>query len=136
MHPEATRRLGHALQAISSIQRYTANAPLQDCLSDELTRSAVQRQLGIVQEAMRVALLEEPTLRQIWPDVVVLLEGCARMRDWEHEVALSDLVVFVDRDMKLWQGRLAEGLRRQQQEEGTRLDQQIAENLRRLGYEF
>jgi type I restriction enzyme M protein len=28
------------------------------------------------------------------------------------------------------------GLLKQQQEEGARLDQQIAENLRRLGYEF
>jgi uncharacterized protein with HEPN domain len=135
MHPEATRRLGHDLQAISSIQRYTANAPLQESLSDDLTRSAVQRQLGIVQEALRVALLEEPSLWQIWPDVDALLAGCARMRDWEHEVALADLVGFVDGDLKVWQGRLAEGLRLQQ-EEGAKLDQQIAENLRRLGYEF
>ncbi len=89
MHPEAKLRLGHALQ---------------DCLSDKLTRSTAQRQLGIAQEAMRVAL--------------------------------ADLVVFDDRDMKLWQGRLIEGLRRQQQEEGARLYQQIAENLRRWGYEF
>jgi uncharacterized protein with HEPN domain len=111
MTPEATRRLGHALQAISSIQRYIANAPLQESLSDDLTRSAVQRQLGIVQEALRVALLEEPSLRQIWPDVDALLAGCARMRDWEHEVALADLVGFVDGDLKVWQGRLAEGLR-------------------------
>jgi hypothetical protein len=37
--------------------------------------------------------------------------------------------------MKLWQRRLGDGLRRQQQEEGARLDQQITENLRRLGYE-
>ena len=88
MHPEATHRLGHALQA---------------CLSDELTRSAAQRQLSIVPEAM--------------------------------QVALGDLVVFVDRDMKLWQGRLIEGPRRQQQEEGARTDQLIAEHLRRLGYE-
>jgi len=51
MNPEASRRLGHALQAISSIQRYTAN-PLQEILSHDLTRSAVQRQLGIVQEAL------------------------------------------------------------------------------------
>jgi type I restriction enzyme M protein len=28
------------------------------------------------------------------------------------------------------------GLLKQQQEEGAKLDQQIAENLRRLGYEF
>jgi uncharacterized protein with HEPN domain len=63
MDPEASRRLGHALQAIAAIERYTANAPLQESLSDDLTRSAVERQLGIVQEAMRVALLEQPSLR-------------------------------------------------------------------------
>ena len=135
MTPEATRRIGHALQAISSIQRYTANASLQESLSDDLTRSAVQRQLGIVQEALRVALVEEPFLRQIRPDVDALLAGCARMRDWEHPVALADLVGLVGGDLKQWQGRLAEGLRLQQGE-GARLDQQIDENLRRLGYEF
>jgi uncharacterized protein with HEPN domain len=134
MHPEATRRLGHALQAISSIQRYTANAPLQESLSDDLTRSAVERQLGIVQEALRVALLEEPCLRQSWPDVDALHAGCARMRDLEQEVALADLVGFVGGDLKLWQGRLVEGLRLQQGE-GARLEQQIAENLGRVGYE-
>jgi uncharacterized protein with HEPN domain len=134
MPPEATRRLGHALQAIGSIQRYTANAPLQESLSDDLTRSAVERQLGIVQEALRVALLEEPCLRQSWPDVDALLTDCARMRDWEHEVALADLVGFVGGDLKVWQGRLVEWLRLQQ-EEGARLDLQIGENLRRLGYE-
>ena len=94
MLPEVSRHLGHALQVISSIQRYTDNASLQDSLNDELTRSAVQRQLDIVQKAMRVALLEEPTLRQIWLDVDALLEGCARMRDWERGVALADLVVL------------------------------------------
>jgi len=135
MHPEATRRLGHALQAISSIQRYTANAPLQEKFSDDLTINAVQRQLGIVQEALRVALREEPSLRQIWPDVDALLPCCARMRDWEHPVALADLVGFVGGDLKVWQGRLVEGLRLQQ-DEGVKLDQQIVENLRRLGYEF
>jgi hypothetical protein len=62
MPPEATRRLGHALQAISSIQRCTANASFQ--------------------EALRVALAEEPSLRQSCPDVDDLLAGCARLRDW------------------------------------------------------
>jgi len=134
MPPEATRRLGHALQAISSIQRYTANAPLQESLSDDLTRSAVQRQLGIVQEALRVALLEQPSLRKTWPEIDSLLVGCARMRDWEHPVALADLVAFMAGDLKVWQGRLAEG--DEQQAEGTRVDQQIDENIGRLGYEF
>jgi hypothetical protein len=88
-----------------------------------------------VQEALRVALVEQPSLRQIWPDGDALLAGGPRLRDWEHEVALADLVGFVGGDLKVWQGRLAEGLRLQQ-EEGARLDQQISENLRRLGYEF
>jgi hypothetical protein len=56
------------------------------------------------------------------------------MRDWEQEVALADLVGFVGGDLKLWQGRLVEGLRLQQGE-GARLEQQIAENLGRVGYE-
>ncbi|WP_411872328.1 hypothetical protein [Vulcanococcus limneticus] len=93
------------------------------------------RHHGIVQEALRVALLEEPSLRQTWPLVDTWLEACARMRDWEHEVALADLVGFVGGDLKVWQGRLAEGLRLEQ-DEGARLDQQIDENFRRLGYEF
>ncbi len=129
MPPEATRRLGHALQAIAAIERYTANAPLQESLSDDLTPSAVERQLGIVQEALRVALVEQPSLWQIWPDGDALLAGCAQLRDWEHEVALADLVGFVGGDLKVWQGWLAEGLRLQQ-DEGVKLDQQIAENLR------
>jgi hypothetical protein len=133
MPPEATRRLGHALQAIAAIERYTANAPLQESLSHDLTRSAVERQLGNVQEALRVALVEQPSLRQIWPDGDALLAGCARLRDWEHPVDLADLVGFVGGDLKVWQGRLAEAVRLQEQEEGARLDQQIDENLRRLG---
>jgi hypothetical protein len=95
----------------------------------------VERQLGIVQEALRVALLEEPCLRQIWPDVDALLAGCDRLRDWEHVVALADLVGFVGGDLKVWQGRLVEGVRLEQ-DEGTRVDQQINENIGRLGYEF
>ena len=134
MHPQASLRLGHALQAISSIQRYIVNAPLQESLIHKLTRSAVERQLGIVQEALRVALVEESSLRQIWPDVDALLAGCARMRDWEHEVALADLLGFVGGDLKVWVGRVVEGVM-QQQEVGARLDQKISENLRRLGYE-
>ena len=54
MSPEAQRRLGHALQAIRSIQTYTADAPL--------------------------------------PEVESLLGACARMRDWQHPVALVGFV--------------------------------------------
>jgi hypothetical protein len=107
---------------------------LQESLSHDLTRSAVERQLGIVQEALRVALVEQPSLRQICPDGDALLAGCARMRDWEHPVALADLVGFVGGDLKVWQGRLVEAVRLQR-DEGVKLDQQSAGNLRKLGYE-
>ncbi|MFN5464004.1 MAG: DUF86 domain-containing protein [Cyanobacteriota bacterium] len=110
MHAEAHRRLGHALQAIQAIQKFTGSAPLQQCLSDDLIRSAVLRQLGIVQEALRVALLKDPCLRQAWPQVDSWLEACARMRDWEHPAALEDLVGFVAGDLKVWQGKLMAGV--------------------------
>lgn len=97
-------------------------------------RSAVLRQLGTVQEALRVALLEEPSLRQDCPQLDSWLEACARLRDWEHPVALEVLVGFVDRDLQVWQGRLMGAWSRQA--EGVKLGQKIAENLRRLGYEF
>jgi len=93
-------------------------------------RHILLRQHGIVQEALRVALPEEPSLRQTWPLVDTWLEACAWMRDWEHVVALVDLVGFVGLNLKVWQRRLVERLRREQQEEGARLDQQIAEHLR------
>lgn len=131
--PEASRRIGHAIEAIHSIQRYTANAPLEECLSEDLIRNAGQHQLGIVQEALRVAFLEEPSIHQTWPELDSLLEAYARMQDWEHPVAVEELANFVGGDLQVWQTRLVEGVK-QQQEEGARLDQQIGENLRRLGY--
>lgn len=62
-----------------------------------------------------------------------LLVGCARMRDWQ-QVDFAELAVVVGGDLMAWQGRLAEGM--MQQEEGAKFDQQIAENLRWLGYEW
>ena len=99
MNPQAQRRFGHALQAIRSIQTYSGSAPLQQCLANDLTRSAVLRQLAIVQDAWRVALMR---------------------------FGAGDLIV--------WQGRLIAGV--EQAGSGVKLEQQIAHNLRRLGYEF
>ena len=93
MSPEAQRRLGHALQAIRSIQTYTVDAPL--------------------------------------PEMESLLEAWARMRDWQHPVALLG---FVAGDLIVWLGRLMAGV--EQAGRGVKMDQQIAENLRRFGYEF
>jgi len=110
MHAEAQRRLGHALQAIHIIQTYTLDAPLPECLADDLIRSAVLRQLGIVQEDLRVALLVEPSLRQTWPQLDSWLAACARLRDWEHPVALAELLGCGAGDLQVWQGRLKAGV--------------------------
>ena len=113
-------------------QRYVASEP-RDRLNDDLTRSAVERQLSIVQEALRVALLQDPGLRQRWPDLDAVMRRCAHLRDWEDPVSVEELAGFVDVEMQNWQGRIA-SLLKQQQEEGARLDQQISENLRRLDF--
>ncbi len=91
-------------------RRFTGSAPLEQCLSDDLICSAVLRQLGIVQEALRVVSLVEPSLRQAWPQLDSWLEACARMRDWQHPVALEELVGFVAGDLQVWQGRLMAGV--------------------------
>lgn len=70
----------------------------------------MERQLGIVQEALRVSLLEEPSLRETWPELDSWLAACARLRDWEHPVALEKLVGFVAGDLQVWQGRLMAGV--------------------------
>ena len=134
MTKSSTHRLHDAQQAMVSIQRYVASDP-RERLKDDLTRSAVERQLSIMQEALRVALLQDPGLRQRWPDLDAVMRCCAHLRDWEDPVPVEELAGFVDDEMRNWQGRIA-GLIKQQQDEGPGLDQEIADNMRRPGHEF
>jgi len=135
MHAEATRRLEHAREAMARVNAYTSTAPLREALNDDLTRSAVERQLSIVREALRVALLQDPGLRHSWPELDAAMARCDQLRDWEDPVGVQELAECVEGDLLGWQAMIA-ALLKQQQEEGARLDQQIAENLKRLGYGF
>jgi hypothetical protein len=128
------QRLQDAHAAITAIQRYVASDPLER-LSEELTRSAVERQLSIVQEALRVALLQDPSLRHCWPEVDAAMARCDQLRDWENPVEVQELTQFVEGELQGWQAMVA-GLLKQQQGEGARLDQPIAVNAWRLGYEL
>jgi len=128
------QRLQDAHAAIAAIQRYVPSEALER-LNDDLTRSAVERQLSIVREALRVALLQDPSLRHSWPELEAAMARCDQLRGWEKPVAVQELAEFVEGELKGWQGMIAV-LLKQQQDEGARLDQQIAENLRRLGYGF
>jgi hypothetical protein len=128
------QRLQDAHAAIAAIQRYVPSEAL-DRLNDDLTRSAVERQLSIVREALRVALLQDPSLRQSWPKLEAAMARCDQLRDWENPVEVQDLAECVEGELEGWQKRLAEAIGNSS-DKGDRLDQQIVENLRRLGYGF
>ena len=128
------QRLQDAHAAIAAIQRYVPSEAL-DRLNDDLTRSAVERQLSIVREALRVALLQDPSLRPCRPELDAAMARCDQLRDWENPVGVQELAEFVGGELKGWQAMIA-ALLKQPQDEGARLDQRILENLRRLGYEF
>jgi hypothetical protein len=128
------QRLQDAHAAIAAIQRYVPSEALE-ALNDDLTRSAVERQLSIVPEALRVALLQDPSLRHRWPQLDAAMARCTQLRDWENPVEVQELAEFVGGELKGWQAMIA-ALLKQPQDEGARLDQRILENLRRLGYEF
>jgi len=127
------QRLQDAHAAIAAIQRYVPSEALER-LNDDLTRSAVERQLSIVPEALRVALLQDPSVHHSWLELDAAMARCDQLRDWENLVGVQELAEFAKGELQGWRAMIA-ALLKQQQEEGARLDRQIAENLRRLGYE-
>lgn len=128
------QRLQDAHAAIAAIQRYVPSETLE-ALNDDLTRSAMERQLSIVREALRVALLQDPSLRHSWPELEAAMARCDQLRDWENPVGVQELAEFVEGDLQGWQAMIAALIKQQQQDEATRLDQLIAENLGRLGFQ-
>lgn len=128
------QRLQDAHAAIAAIQRYVPSETLE-ALNDDLTRSAMERQLSIVREALRVALLQDPSLRHSWPELDAAMARCDQLRDWENPVGVQELAEFVEGDLQGWQAMIAALIKQQQQDEATRLDQLIAENLGRLGFQ-
>jgi len=127
------QRLQDAHAAIAVLQRYVPSEALER-LNDDVTRSAVERQLSIVREALRVALLQDLSLRHRWPEVDAAMARCVQIRDWENSVGVPELAEFVEGELQSWQAMIA-ALLKQQQDEGARSDLQTAVNLRRLGYE-
>jgi len=127
------QRLQDAHAAIAAIQRYVPSEALE-ALNDDLTRSAVERQLSIVREALRVALLQDPSLRHSRPELEVAMARCDQLRDWENPVEVQELAEFVEGELQGWQAMIA-ALLKQQPVEVARLDEPIAENFRRMGYE-
>ena len=111
------QRLQDAHAAIAAIQRYVPTEALER-LNDDLTRSAVERQLSIVREALRVALLQDPSLRHSRPELEAAMARCDQLRDWENPVEVQELAEFVEGELQGWQGRLAEVIGEAGVEEG------------------
>ena len=67
-------------------------------------QAEAQRRLGHALQAIRS--IHTYTADAPLPELESLLEACARMRDWQHPVALEELVGFVAGGLQVWQGRL------------------------------
>jgi type I restriction enzyme M protein len=120
MHAAAQRRLGHALQAIRSIrsiQCITTIDPVHVWRGDGAVPDAYADVAGFCCSAK---------LDEIEKNGFVLTPG-----RYVGAADVEDDGEAFEEKMK----RLTALLKQQQQEEGAKLDQQIAENLRRLGYE-
>jgi hypothetical protein len=61
-----------------------------------------------VREALRVALLQDPSLRHSWPELEAAMAKCDQLRDWENPVEVQELAEFVEGELKGWQERMAE----------------------------
>jgi hypothetical protein len=103
------QRLQDAQSAIAAIQRYVPSDALER-LNDDLIRSAVERQLSIVREALRVGFLQDHLLCHRWPELEAAMARCDQLRDWENPVEAQELAEFVEGELRGWQQRLAEAI--------------------------
>lgn len=107
MHADARKLLWDAMSAAERVERFCAGRTFDDYRRDELLRSAVERQLGIVGEALsRLRRLDAETAASI-PELAeivgfrnVLVHGYAN---------IDDRIVFgvIERDIGPLKERLA-----------------------------
>lgn len=78
MNPIVAKRLRDALDASERIRDWAQRATYKSYLADDLLRSAIERQLGIVGEALNVARREDLAIADRVPD----LHGWVSMRNF------------------------------------------------------
>lgn len=69
MKPETRERLGHALEACRTIERFLSGKTREEYLANALLRSAVERQFEITGEALNRAAQLDASLEQNLPDL-------------------------------------------------------------------
>lgn len=69
MNPKVIKRLEDAFDACERAQGFLKGIPLDTFLNSELLRSAVERQLEIIGEALNAASKQDDSLEKIIPDL-------------------------------------------------------------------
>ena len=69
MNPRSLKRLDDAADACTRIQSFLKGISLETFVNSELLRSAIERQLEIIGEALGIAAKEDDSLLKIIPDL-------------------------------------------------------------------
>jgi uncharacterized protein with HEPN domain len=69
MNPRIIKRLEDAIEACERVQGFLKNIPIDTFLGSELLRSAVERQLEIIGEALNAASKADKSLVYVIPDL-------------------------------------------------------------------
>lgn len=69
MNPRVIKRLEDAIEACGRVQGFLNSIPIDTFLDSNLLRSAVERQLEIIGEALNSASKEDESLVEIIPDL-------------------------------------------------------------------
>lgn len=69
MNQRSIKRLEDAVEACTRIGDFTRGRSLEQFLESDLLRSAVERQLEIIGEALGIASREEPSLEYLIPEI-------------------------------------------------------------------
>jgi uncharacterized protein with HEPN domain len=118
MQAEVAKRLIDALGAARRIQAFTAGQTFADFSSNELVRSAVERQFGIVGEALGKAMAVDPSLELRNPElrkIVGLRNRLIHGYDSVDDEIVWDIVqskllpLSADLELLLSQGGFGEG---------------------------
>ncbi|MBA2277538.1 MAG: DUF86 domain-containing protein [Chloroflexia bacterium] len=103
MKPAVIKRLRDVLAACDRTARFTAGRSLDDYLTDELLRAGVERQIGIIGEALNYARRLDPSLADRLPR---LHQGIAMRHRIIHGYAeIDDELVWMTSQLRIPQLR-------------------------------
>jgi len=82
MNPRSIKRLEDARDACALIQAFTSDVSRDSFLASDLLRSAVERQLEIIGEALGIAAKEHETVQTLFPELRRIVALRNRLIPW------------------------------------------------------